>query len=106
MSAHFKHQIAKSRPVTIPAGGVELSGDLTIGPENRGLVLFAHSSGSSRYSPRNRRVAQTLVELDFATLLMDLLSAGEEAIDIRTAGFRCVSSYHRVNQVPPAERAV
>ncbi|HEY8535963.1 MAG TPA: dienelactone hydrolase family protein [Vicinamibacterales bacterium] len=58
-------------------------------PENaRGIVIFAHGSGSSRFSTRNRRVAEYLGQQRFATLLLDLLTPDEEAIDVRTAGFR------------------
>src|SRR5205085_10846214 len=54
----------------------------------RGVVLFAHGSGSSRHSPRNRRVASVLNQARLATLLMDLLTPDEEAIDVRTAHLR------------------
>jgi len=74
--------------VSIPCGSVSLAGDLEV-PENPGgVVLFAHGSGSSRHSPRNRFVAQTLRDEGFATLLMDLLTAEEEQVDIRTAQLR------------------
>lgn len=76
------------RPVRIPAGPVQLDGDLAR-PENAsGLVLFAHGSGSSRFSPRNRFVARVLQEAGLATLLMDLLTPDEEALDERTAQLR------------------
>lgn len=65
-------------PVEIPAAGVSLCGDLTLPASAPGLVLFAHGSGSSRLSPRNRAVAAHLVEAGFGTLLLDLLSADEE----------------------------
>ena len=58
-------------------GGVELSGDLTLPYQSRGLVIFAHGSGSSRLSPRNREVAATLNEAGLATLLFDLLTDQE-----------------------------
>lgn len=57
--------------------GVELAGDLAVPDEARGLVLFAHGSGSSRRSPRNRAVARTLNDAGFATLLFDLLTEPE-----------------------------
>ena len=57
-------------------------------PEPQGLVLFAHGSGSSRHSPRNQFVAATLARRGFATLLIDLLTPDEEAVDLRTAEFR------------------
>lgn len=72
---------AQTREVRIPAGGAVLDGTLTIPPEARGVVLFAHVSGSSRSSPRNRYVAGELQAADFATLLLDLLTPGEERVD-------------------------
>jgi putative phosphoribosyl transferase len=70
-----------TKQVAIPAG-VSLQGDLSI-PENaRGIILFAHGSGSSRISPRNRRVAGQLQQAGFATLLLDLLTWDEETFDI------------------------
>jgi putative phosphoribosyl transferase len=76
------------RLVRIAAGPVTLDGDLNLRDGARGIVLFAHSSGSSRHSPRNRYVAQLLNRAKFATLLVDLLTAEEEAIDLRTAQLR------------------
>ncbi len=74
--------------VHILAGRTILAGNLSI-PENAtALVLFAHGSGSSRYSPRNQFVARTLNRAGLATLLFDLLTAEEEAIDARTAEHR------------------
>jgi pimeloyl-ACP methyl ester carboxylesterase len=78
----------RERPIAISAAGVRLLGDLTVPAEPRGLVVFAHGSGSSRLSPRNRAVAQALVDAGLATLLMDLLTAEEEAVDRRTAHLR------------------
>jgi putative phosphoribosyl transferase len=70
--------------VQIPAGRAVLSGNLTI-PENAAaLVLFAHGSGSSRHSPRNQFVARTLNCAGLGTLLFDLLTAEEEALDSYT----------------------
>src|SRR3989440_10554715 len=67
---------------------ITLEGNLNI-PENpRGVVLFAHGSGSSRHSPRNQFVAQVLHEAGFATLLIDLLTADEEEQDRYTGRFR------------------
>jgi dienelactone hydrolase len=68
----------QSCPVEIPAGRVNLEGDLTIPPNAAGIVLFAHGSGSSRHSPRNRFVADYLNSSGLATLLFDLLSLKEE----------------------------
>lgn len=65
------------RPVVISAGGVRLSGDVAIPDGARGLVLFAHGSGSSRFSPRNRMVAAELRRSGVGTLLFDLLTDRE-----------------------------
>jgi putative phosphoribosyl transferase len=73
------------RSVRISVGDVALEGDLVLPERPRGVVLFAHGSGSSRHSRRNRWVASHLQGAGFATLLMDLLTTREEAIDIRTA---------------------
>jgi putative phosphoribosyl transferase len=74
--------------VQIHAGRAVLHGNLNI-PENASaLVLFAHGSGSSRHSPRNRFVARTLNEAGLATLLFDLLTPEEEAIDMQTREHR------------------
>ena len=78
------HSEAIIRPVIIPVG-VNLSGDLTVPPEPRGLVVFMHGSGSSRFSPRNQRVAAHLQHGGFATLLFDLLTIEEDAVDSYTA---------------------
>src|SRR5712691_10230099 len=85
--------------VQIPAGRAVLSGNLTI-PENAAaLVLFAHGSGSSRHSPRNQFVARTLNRAGLGTLLFDLLTPEEEALDIYTRE-------HRFNISVLAERLV
>jgi putative phosphoribosyl transferase len=70
----------------MPAGGVTLEGDLTEGVH--GLVIFAHGSGSSRQSPRNRQVAAALNAKGFGTLLFDLLTQEEDLEDARTARLR------------------
>ncbi len=70
------------------AGGVVLRGDLAIPEGARGIVLFAHGSGSSRLSPRNRFVARELQRRGLATLLIDLLTPEEEAVDLQTAQYR------------------
>ncbi len=67
-----------ARPVRIVTGAVTLDGDLVLPPGARGLVVFAHGSGSSRHSPRNQQVARTLNERGLATLLLDLLTRDEE----------------------------
>jgi putative phosphoribosyl transferase len=79
---------ARERAVRVPADGVLLDGDLALPPDPRGVVLFAHGSGSSRHSPRNRYVARVLREAGFGTLLMDLLTREEEAVDDITAHLR------------------
>lgn len=76
------------RPIHIPAGQALLTGDIAVPESAGGVVLFAHGSGSSRHSPRNRYVAQVLQQAGLATLLMDLLTPEEEALDSRTAAFR------------------
>jgi len=74
--------------VRIADGPDLLDADLHL-PENaRGLVIFAHGSGSSRFSSRNRQVADYLNTGHYATLLLDLLTQAEERIDVRTAEFR------------------
>ncbi|MBI2869663.1 MAG: dienelactone hydrolase family protein [Chloroflexi bacterium] len=75
-------------PVSIPAGKLKLEGNLGVPPHARGLVLFAHGSGSSRFSPRNRSVARVLRDAGIATLLFDLLTPAEEAEDMHTARLR------------------
>lgn len=74
--------------VRIPAGAAELDGDLDVPGGARGVVVFAHGSGSSRHSPRNRQVAAALQESGLATLLMDLLTPAEEEVDTRTRELR------------------
>jgi dienelactone hydrolase len=81
-------RVQGERPIAISAAGAPLLGDLTVPAEPRGIVLFAHGSGSSRLSPRNRAVAWALADAGLATLLMDLLTAEEEAVDIRTRRLR------------------
>jgi dienelactone hydrolase len=64
--------------VVIPSGGITMEGDLIIPPEARSAVIFAHGSGSSRHSPRNRYVASVLQEAGIGTLLFDLLTREED----------------------------
>jgi dienelactone hydrolase len=80
-------QIAYADGVGIRAGAVVLEGNLAIPRGVRGVVLFAHGSGSSRFSPRNRGVAANLNDSGIATLLVDLLTEEEEAVDSVTAHF-------------------
>jgi putative phosphoribosyl transferase len=70
-----------NREVIVQSAGAELAGILTLPEPAEGLVLFAHGSGSSRFSRRNLYVASVLVEAGLATLLFDLLTAAEERID-------------------------
>jgi putative phosphoribosyl transferase len=72
------------RPVRVTSGAVVLDGDLTVPREARGIVVFAHGSGSSRHSPRNRFVAGMLQDAGLGTLLFDLLTPLEESVDLRT----------------------
>jgi dienelactone hydrolase len=81
-------QAVEQRPVQVPAGTVTLDGNLTLPEYAQAIVLFAHGSGSSRHSPRNRYVARVLNEAKLATLLIDLLTLHEEVIDTRTAHLR------------------
>ncbi|MGH2356064.1 MAG: dienelactone hydrolase family protein, partial [Chloroflexota bacterium] len=74
--------------VSVSAGGVRLEGTLAVPEGARGAVLFAHGSGSGRHSPRNRYVAAELQRAGLATLLIDLLTPEEEAIDLRTRHLR------------------
>lgn len=74
--------------IRIKASLVELEGELALPDSPLGVVLFAHGSGSSRYSPRNRYVARALQEGRMGTLLMDLLTPAEDQIDSRTAELR------------------
>jgi putative phosphoribosyl transferase len=74
------------RSVQISPSGV--IGDLTIPSNAQGIIIFAHGSGSSRLSSRNRFVAGVLQEAKFATLLLDLLTAEEEELDLRTRTLR------------------
>ena len=75
-------------PVEVTAGQITLEGNLTIPQNAHGIVLFAHGSGSSRHSPRNRYVAGELQRRGLATLLIDLLTVEEERVDMRTAHLR------------------
>jgi putative phosphoribosyl transferase len=74
--------------VRVPTGAVTLDADLRVPDRVAGLVVFAHGSGSSRFSSRNRAVAGTLEEGGFATMLLDLLTRHEEAVDERTREYR------------------
>lgn len=78
----------EEHPVRVPAGNVTLDGDYAPSRGTQGVVLFAHGSGSSRHSPRNRFVAQALQDAGLGTLLLDLLTPGEEQVDLRTRHLR------------------
>ena len=74
--------------VTIPIRNASLYGMLALPPNATGIVVFAHGSGSSRFSPRNQEVASELQQAGFATLLFDLLTESEEVVDRRTREHR------------------
>ncbi|MEU1516495.1 alpha/beta family hydrolase [Streptomyces sp. NPDC005811] len=77
-----------SQPVRVPVDGAALTGDLLVPEHARAVVLFAHGSGSSRHSPRNRRVAAALRTGGLGTLLIDLLTEPEERADASTGEYR------------------
>lgn len=77
-----------ARTMYVPAAGAVLPGELVVPAEAKGVVLFAHGSGSSRFSPRNQFVAQQLQAAGLATLLVDLLTPREDEIDRATAELR------------------
>ena len=80
--------LTPSRPIRLEAAGIILNGDLSI-PENaKGIIVFVHGSGSSRFSSRNRAVADVLIRSQLGTLLLDLLTESEERTDAATAEFR------------------
>jgi putative phosphoribosyl transferase len=81
-------QKVQEQLVSIPAGSVQLEGTLAVPKGAEGIVLFAHGSGSSRFSPRNRYVAKALQDATLATLLIDLLTPEEEQIDRQTRQHR------------------
>ena len=85
---HTARMSEAERTVRVALGPVTLEGTLGRPEHATGVVLFAHGSGSSRHSPRNRFVARTLREAALATLLIDLLTPDEEAVDMRTAHLR------------------
>ena len=88
MSSTDQHLTAESQEIeiTVPAG--RLGGVLAVPRGAKGIVVFAHGSGSSRHSPRNRHVAEMLQDAGLATLLMDLLTRDEDAVDQTTREFR------------------
>jgi putative phosphoribosyl transferase len=80
--------LVEERLVRVAAGLVTLDGTLRLPEDARAIVLFAHGSGSSRHSPRNYHVARMLNAAHLATLLIDLLTADEEAVDLQTGHLR------------------
>src|SRR2546421_4383579 len=87
--AHTTHTgTARAGDIEIRSGAAMLQGELSIPGGAKGVVLFAHGSGSSRHSPRNQFVARTIREAGVGTLLFDLLTSEEEAIDMRTRHLR------------------
>ncbi|MDQ1243268.1 MAG: putative phosphoribosyl transferase [Pseudomonadota bacterium] len=84
----MKEADLRSLPATIDTGDATLQGDVVLPRDARGIVLFAHGSGSSRFSTRNRHVANHLVAGGLGTLLFDLLTADEEVRDQRDASLR------------------
>ncbi len=96
----------EARTLPIPLVSVDLVGDLVVPEDPIGLVAFAHGSGSSRSSPRNRAVAQTLNRARLATLLFDLLTLDEEAdrtlvFDIELLARRLVEATRWLRRQPP-----
>jgi putative phosphoribosyl transferase len=85
---HDKELRGSERQVEVSSGSLKLPGDLGLPPKARGIVLFAHGSGSSRHSPRNQYVAQLLREAGLGTLLFDLLTPSEESADADTGHLR------------------
>jgi putative phosphoribosyl transferase len=83
-----ERQDMQSSEVTVQAGDVRLDGILTVPANAQGIVVFAHGSGSSRFSSRNRYVAGVLNDGGLATLLFDLLTAEEHEIDVQTRELR------------------
>jgi dienelactone hydrolase len=79
---------ARDQEGAIPVRDVTVAGSLAVPGRASGIVIFAHGSGSGRFSPRNRAVARVLLEAGLATLLIDLLTPAEEAEDLRTARLR------------------
>ena len=84
----LERSTALVREVPIPIDGRLLAGDLNVPAAAKGIVLFAHGSGSSRHSARNRFVAERMRDADLGTLLFDLLTPAEELIDLRTRHLR------------------
>ena len=88
MSQATKSAIAQAKDVHIRSGDVQLEGELSIPAGAQGVAIFAHGSGRSRHSPRNQFVARTIRAAGVGTLLFDLLTKDEEAVDSYTAQLR------------------
>jgi putative phosphoribosyl transferase len=88
MTRDQKKADSRTTSIQVPIGDRSLQGDLAVPQDPHGIVVFAHGSGSSRHSPRNQYVARALERRDLATLLIDLLTPEEEAVDDRTAQYR------------------
>jgi putative phosphoribosyl transferase len=88
MPMYHVGQAIEHLPVAVEVGSVRLEGYLSVPTAAKGVILFAHGSGSSRHSPRNRYVADVLNEGSLATLLIDLLTADEQAVDLQTSQLR------------------
>jgi putative phosphoribosyl transferase len=88
MSRYHVGQAIEHLPVMVRAHEAELEGYLSLPTDATGAVIFAHGSGSSRHSPRNRYVADLLNEGGLATLLIDLLTEDEQEVDLQTAQLR------------------
>jgi len=78
----------ESRLIHIPVEGDEIEGELRLPQDSKAIVVFAHGSGSSRHSPRNKYVATILNDGGIATLLIDLLTRDEEVVDLQTSHLR------------------
>jgi len=86
--AGYRPTLTPLPEIEIPVGAATLPGSLVVPEGAPGVVLFAHGSGSSRHSPRNRRVADVLNGAGLATVLVDLLTEEEEQVDLRTRALR------------------
>ncbi len=87
-NAQNKLQTTIFRDVNVPLGQISLRGKLDVPAKASSVVLFAHGSGSSRLSPRNQFVAEVIRKAGLGTLLFDLLTPNEEAIDAQTRHLR------------------
>ena len=86
--AQARYRVSKDRPRLVTLGPMQLEGILTVPEPVMGLVIFAHGSGSSRSSPRNQHVAESLARRGLGTLLFDLLTEPEQHLDNQTRKLR------------------